>query len=137
MQSALTKAYLKWPQVQAAVSPEAYVRTMVVNTFVSDRRRKSSQMELVRDAPPDSGHDSAETDVVQRAALLDVVKGLPPRQRAVLVLRYYEDLSEREIADTLGCSPGTVKSQAAAGLRSLRGKLNGSMSAHHGTGEGQ
>jgi RNA polymerase sigma factor (sigma-70 family) len=60
---------------------------------------------------------------VDRLNLWDQVRTLPPRQRAVIVLRYYEDLTERQIAKTLGCSPGTVKSQASDALRSLRAGL--------------
>jgi RNA polymerase sigma factor (sigma-70 family) len=74
---------------------------------------------------PGSNADAPEgaDGVVDRDALWPLVEALPPRQRAVVVLRYYEDLTEREIATILGCAPGTVKSQASAAMKSLRNAL--------------
>ncbi len=101
--------------------PEAYVRRMVVNEIIGSRRhgwrRRERPHELVE---PPGASPSPETGVVERDAVWAAVRALPVRQRAVIVLRYYEDLSEQEIADALGCSRGTVKSQASAALASLR-----------------
>jgi hypothetical protein len=77
---------------------------------------------LVADAPERAGADRYE-DLDRRDAMWQALQGLPPRMRAVIVLRYYEQLTEREIADALRCSAGTVKSQAARGLSRLRGLL--------------
>lgn len=96
---------------------------MAVNAALGDRRRAFHRRETTVDRLPeratDPGMDALERDEVWRA-----VQALPPRQRAVVVLRYYDDLSEREIADALGCRPGTVKSQASAALSTLRARLD-------------
>lgn len=125
LQGVLVKAYAEWRRVQAAHSPEAYVRAMLVNALVSDRRRVRFRVERPSADPPVVAVASHEDVIVDRAALWPHIAALPPRQRAVVVLRYYEDLSEREIADVLACSPGTVKSQAHDALRSLRRALSG------------
>lgn len=123
VQSALVKAYARWARVSRSDQPEAYVRRMVVNEVLSWRRRKSST-ELPTDVPPvddprraATGHDTA---LAESDAMWQALGQLAPRQRAVVVLRYYEHLSEAEIADTLGVRPGTVKSQCAAALVRLR-----------------
>jgi RNA polymerase sigma-70 factor (sigma-E family) len=120
LQSAFAKAYGQWEKVRAAEHPEAYVRRMAVNEVLSTFRRPWFKAERSGD-PPDSRHSvSHEGATVDREALWRAVRALPPRQRAVVVLRYYEDLSEAEIAAVLGCSKGTVKSQASDALRRLR-----------------
>jgi RNA polymerase sigma-70 factor (sigma-E family) len=122
LQTALLKAYVAWNRVEAAAAPEAYVRAILVNSLVSARRRRGSA-ELALAAVPETPVASHEHGVVERSAMWERVRRLPPRQRAVVVLRYYEDLSERQIAQALGCSVGTVKSQASDALRSLRRDL--------------
>lgn len=128
-QQTLLKAYRSWDRVVAANSRAAYLRRMLTNTYLSARRPKNRQLELLTDAPPEplpgeggAAGASGGTDV--RMSLWPHVKSLPPRQRAVVVLRYYEDLSEEEIADTLGCSRGTVKSTAHKALKALRARLD-------------
>lgn len=122
LQTTLVKAFASWAKVAKAQSAEAYVRRMLVNDFISSRRgswhRRRTDVQQVEVPVP--GHGDG---VVDRLNLWDQVRTLPPRQRAVIVLRYYEDLTERQIAKTLGCSPGTVKSQASDALRSLRAGL--------------
>ncbi|MEU9730412.1 SigE family RNA polymerase sigma factor [Streptomyces sp. NPDC048002] len=119
-QTALTKAYRSWRRVARSDNPEAYVRRMLVSCN-SDRFRKRRVPEALTAAPPErAGRDEAYGWADERSALLPALAQLPPRQRAVVVLRYWEDLSEAEVADTLGCSPGTVKSQASKGLAKLR-----------------
>ncbi|MEV7994776.1 sigma-70 family RNA polymerase sigma factor [Streptomyces sp. NPDC086077] len=87
----------------------------------SDRFRKRRVAEALTASPPErAGCDDAVRRADERSALLGALGGLPPRQRAVVVMRYWEDLSEAEVAEVLGCSPGTVKSQAAKGLEKLR-----------------
>jgi RNA polymerase sigma-70 factor (sigma-E family) len=120
-QQTLVKAYRNWSRVQESNAPAAYLRRMVTNTFLSQRRPKSRRLEVLTDEPPErAGTPRGGSDSESRWALWPHVKALPPRQRAVIVLRYYEDLSEQEIAETLGCSRGTVKSSAHHALKALR-----------------
>jgi RNA polymerase sigma-70 factor (sigma-E family) len=118
VQSALAKAYRHWGRVTAAGNPEAYVRRIMVNERRSWWRRNPGR-EVVGAVPERSGPDEPGA-LVERDAVWRAVLGLPPRTRAVLVLRYWEDLSEAETATVLGCSVGTVKSQASRGLRRLQ-----------------
>ncbi|WP_326668567.1 SigE family RNA polymerase sigma factor [Streptomyces canus] len=119
-QTALAKAYRSWRRVSRSDNPEAYVRRMLV-TCNSDRFRKRRVKESLTDAPPErAGRDEAVARVEERGVLLGALAQLPPRQRAVVVMRYWEDLPEAEVAEMLGCSPGTIKSQASKGLAKLR-----------------
>lgn len=122
-QQTLLKAYRSWPRVRAADAPYAYLRTILTNTFLSQRRPKGRRLELLSDEPPEPALPSRDRGPEDRMLLWPHVRSLPPRQRAVIVLRYYEDLTEREIADVLGCSTGTVKSTAHRGLKALRAVL--------------
>jgi len=121
VQAAFGKAYASWSRVRNADHPEAYLRRMVLNEILGSRRagwfRRERAVELV-----ETGRvvDPPDTTVVDRDAVWRAVRALPVRQRAVIVLRYYEDLSEEQIANVLGCSRGTVKSQASAALANLR-----------------
>ena len=123
LQTTLEKAYVNWSRIGRMEFVEAYVRRMLVNTMVSTRRRKLNG-ELPRDQLPEAGGDSVEPAVLDRRLFWPLVCALPPRQRAVIVLRYYEDLSEAQIADALGCAPGTVKSLSFAAIRTLRRALD-------------
>ena len=109
VQATLTKLYLAWDRIADHEHVDAYARRALVNEHRSAWRRSSRRPEVLSDSPPDSRSPSAEYDA-DREAVWRFVQGLPPRQRAVIVLRYYEDLSEAEIADLLGISTGTVKS---------------------------
>jgi len=121
LQSAFAKVYAQWGRVRRADNPDAYVRRMVLNEVLGGRRTGFLKRERPRqDVEPAGAVDSPEAGVVERDAIWTAVRSLPPRQRAVVVLRYYEDLSEAEIAESLGCSRGTVKSQASAALAALR-----------------
>lgn len=123
LQSAYTKAYAAWRRVAAAEVPEAYLRRMVVNEVLGARRHAARRPEHLTDAPgarESTAERSAEQHLADRDALWAALGRLAPRQRAVLVLRYYEGLSEAELAATLRCSRGTVKSQASAALANLR-----------------
>jgi RNA polymerase sigma-70 factor (sigma-E family) len=120
VQSALAKAYASWHRVSTARHPEAYVRKMAVNEVLGVRRRSWWKSEQSGHVPDVEVADSAEQELVDRAELWAGLLTLAPRQRAVLVLRYYEDLSEQQIAEVLGCSRGTVKSQASNALDTLR-----------------
>lgn len=121
-QQTLLKAYKSWSRVVDSDTPAAYLRRMLTNTYLSQVRPKARGLELLTDAPPEPGLVSSGGPE-DRMTLWPHVKLLPPRQRAVIVLRYYEDLSEQEIADALGCSRGTVKSTAHHALKALRAAL--------------
>lgn len=121
LQAAYARAFARWRHVSSADHPEAYVRRMVVNEILGARRRGWWKRERPQvDIEPAGAHDGPELGVVEKDAVWAAVLELPPRQRAVVVLRYYEDLSEEQIAEVLGCSRGTVKSQASAALTNLR-----------------
>ena len=121
LQSAFAKVYSQWARVRRADHPEAYLRRMVLNEVLGRRRTGFLKRERPHpDVDPSGSVASPEAGVVERDAVWAAVRSLPPRQRAVVVLRYYEDLSEAEIAEALGCTRGTVKSQASAAIAALR-----------------
>jgi len=129
VQTALAKLYLSWEKVQRRDTLDAYVRRILVNEHNSLWRRPWKRREVTTDTLPDhrSATDHAEHGEVghdQRAALWDFVQTLPRKQRAVIVLRYYEDLSEAETAEILGISVGTVKSQASRALAGMRTRVH-------------
>ncbi|CAB4733428.1 unannotated protein [freshwater metagenome] len=119
-QTAFAQAYAVWSRVQRADDPMAYVRRIAVNAALAQGRLAFRRRELSRDVLPERAH---EDDPLAHDEVWQAVRDLPPRQRAVIVLRYYDDLSERQIADVLRCRPGTVKSQASAALATLRVRL--------------
>ena len=126
VQEVLARAHVRWKQVSRADSPEAYVRRMVLNEFLSWRRRWSvRQVEPVGERLVELGdartssRDHAQ-DVVEADELWARLARLPRRQRAVLVLRYYEQLDDLAIADLLRCAPVTVRSHASKALKTLR-----------------
>src|SRR5262249_32307315 len=126
VQIAFTKLYLAWHRVSRHDVLDGYVRQIVVRAFLDNTRRPWR-----RQQPPDMAagiHDVPVDDSgpEDRLVLLRALAKVPPRQRAVLVLRYWEDTSVEQTAAVLGCSPGTVKSSAARGLDLLRRELNGS-----------
>jgi RNA polymerase sigma-70 factor (sigma-E family) len=119
LQVATTRACRRWSRVKRMDSPEAYIRKIAMNEVLATRRRAASRSR-VADPVLLPGGDSLVHGLEERDALWSAVLSLPPRQRAVVVLRYYEGLSESEIAETLDCRPGTVKSQASAAMTRLR-----------------
>lgn len=122
LQLALERAYRHWGRVCRSGDPERYVRRILANA-ANDRWRRANRRPERPLEPGDAGPVvEDQTDVVaERDFLIRALAGLPLRQRTVLVLRYYNDLTEVEIADALGCSVGTVKSQVSRGLARLRG----------------
>jgi RNA polymerase sigma-70 factor (sigma-E family) len=120
VQSALTKAWLAWPRIDG--DPEPYVLRVLTTTNASWWRRRSSREVPVEPRADETapGPSSAPTDGDTSLDLWDALGRLPQRQRAVVVLRYVLDLPENRTADVLGCSVGTVKSQASKGLAKLR-----------------
>jgi RNA polymerase sigma-70 factor (sigma-E family) len=118
-QAALVKAWLAWPRLDG--DPEAYVRKIIVTTHVSWWRRRWRHREVTTGEPPEQPNVPSEaTAVDERDALWRALGRLPAGQRAVIVLRYYEDMTEAQVANILGCSTGTVKSQASRALARLR-----------------
>jgi RNA polymerase sigma-70 factor (sigma-E family) len=136
VQEVLIRANARWQNIGQLVRPESYVRRMIVNEFLSWRRRSwrlvpsGTGAELDDRQAPDHAFNHAERD-----SLLAELAKLPKRQRAVLVLRYYEGLSDTEIAECLGCSPGTVRGYASRALAALRIELRTSAVATEGTKE--
>jgi RNA polymerase sigma-70 factor (sigma-E family) len=118
-QAAFARAYASWGRVSRAGNPDAYVRRIVINAHRSRFRKRRVAEELRGDLADTLGGQQPGPE--GRSELLDALGRLGPRQRAVIVLRYWLDLSEAETADALGCSVGTVKSQASRGLATLRG----------------
>ena len=122
VQNTLTKLYLAWDRIEQHDRVDAYARRVLVNEHRSSWRRAWRHHEVITDVLPDPRAHSIEHDV-ERDAVWAFVASLPPRQRAVIVLRYYEDLTEAETADLLGITRGTVKSQAHKALAALRANV--------------
>lgn len=116
VQAALVKLYVAWPRVHSGTA-EAYARQVLTRAFIDSRRRRSSS-ERPTEELPDRSAPAADLD--GRLDLLDALDALAPGQRAVIVLRYWEDLPVADVAELLRIRPGTVKSQATRGLESLR-----------------
>jgi RNA polymerase sigma-70 factor (sigma-E family) len=121
VQIALLKAYRHWRRIESA-DPYAYVRRILVTSAASWWRRRSSS-ELVALPAREVAVPDATDAVAERDRMTGALSRLPPRMRAVLVLRYAEDLSETATAAALGCSVNTVKTQTARGLARLREQL--------------
>lgn len=118
VQTAFTRLYLHWNRVSRHEALDPYVRKVLVRVFIDDGRRGWWRRERPQDTPVELPALPAHTD--DRLLLIGALASVAPRQRAVLVLRYWEDLSVEETAAALNCSPGTVKSQAARGLQTMR-----------------
>jgi RNA polymerase sigma-70 factor (sigma-E family) len=119
VQRTLTELYVQWSRASRADNLDAYVRTMLYRRFLDERRRPWWTRVHLSDSPPDTAappDPEPGLDIDLRAALMRV----PPRQRAVLVLRFFHDQSVEQTAETLRCGTGTVKSQTARGLARLR-----------------
>lgn len=117
--TAIVKVHRNWHRISRMENVDAYVRRAVVNAAMDERRRLWRRERLAFESPPtaQTGEDRSLHD---RLSLLKHLKALPPRQRAAIVLRFYCDLSVEQTAEVLECSPGTVKSQTARALATLR-----------------
>ncbi|GAB2553647.1 SigE family RNA polymerase sigma factor [Kribbella endophytica] len=117
LQTALAKVWFAWSRIEGG-DPEPYVRKVLVNTYSTWWRRRWNGEQPTDELPESAGPEGVGT--AERTDLWRALQQLPRRQRAVVVLRYYEDLSEAETARLLGCSVGTVKSQASKAFAKLR-----------------
>jgi RNA polymerase sigma-70 factor (sigma-E family) len=120
LQTALAKTYLAWDRIREREALDGYVRRVMVNSHTSRWRRRKINEYATDDLPERGGQRDAMEDLALHDALWTALAGLPKRQRATVVLRYYEDLSEAETAAVLGISVGTVKSTTSRALAKLR-----------------
>jgi RNA polymerase sigma-70 factor (sigma-E family) len=137
VQTAVTQGFVKRGRIRDAAAIEAYVRRILVHAAI--RRSREGWRRVVDLIEPD-GQDSGSDEVggvADRLVVLAALRALPSRQRAVIVLRYYDDLSEAQIAAALGCSPGAVKSHSSRALKTLRRLLGPHFTpAPESTGQG-
>ncbi len=122
VQECLFKVARRWPRVRSMDQPRAYARRILIN-LATDGARGRARRRVELEPPPASGAERSVDPLAAldtHAELVEALGQLPPRQRAVLVLRYFHDLTETQAAEVLGCSPGTVKSNASRGLARLR-----------------
>lgn len=125
LQTSLVKLYLAWDRLDSPAAAPAYARTIITRTFVSWTRRLSFRERPSPQLPEPSGRTpGADAGVPERDAMWQALATLAPRRRAVVVLRFYDDLTEAAIAEQLGCSVGTVKSQLSRALVHLRQRLD-------------
>jgi RNA polymerase sigma-70 factor (sigma-E family) len=120
LQAALAKTYLSWDRIREREAVDGYVRRVMVNTRTSWWRRKRMDERPAEELPERAGGRDATADLDLHDALWRALSELPKRQRAMVVLRYYEDLSEAETAAVMGVSVGTVKSATSRALATLR-----------------
>lgn len=120
VQTTLAKTYASWAKVREPAAAMGYARVVLANTAASWFRRRSWRNEQPTETLPVGSHLPGGSDPSDRPALMEALRRLPPRQRAVVVLRFYDDLSVREVAHALACSEGTVKSQTHHAIAQLR-----------------
>jgi RNA polymerase sigma-70 factor (sigma-E family) len=118
-QTALASAYASWPRVRRASDPDAYLRRILLNAHQRGFRKRRVTEQLHAAVPDVALADPAERHP-DRSVIIAALRTLPPRQRAVVVLRFWLDLTETQVAATLGCTAGTVKSQTSRALAKLR-----------------
>ncbi|MGW1062074.1 SigE family RNA polymerase sigma factor [Micromonospora sp. NBC_01412] len=124
VQMALWKMHRQWPSLAKGAGLGAYARRIVVRDFLTERRHSRWRREVLMLAPADAGPSFEQSDGTEdRAVLVQALRRLGPRQRAVLTLRFLADLSVQQTARRLGCTPGTVTSQTVRALAALRQDL--------------
>jgi RNA polymerase sigma-70 factor (sigma-E family) len=141
VQECLFRVARRWPRVRKMKYPAAYARTVLVHLALDEGKRRTRRRAELQDtagARLNEQQDDAAVQVIGRveasADLLQALGELPPRQRVALVLRYFEDLTEAEVAQAMGCSVGTVKSTTSRALERLRGVVGPPEVAAHGHG---
>jgi RNA polymerase sigma-70 factor (sigma-E family) len=122
-QEALARLHRNYARVRDADNPDAYVRKIMLNQLLSWRRRRSWTERSVADPEPPGRADDHATAAADRDAMWTLLGTLPPKQRAVVVLRFYEDLDDDTIAALLDCSPATVRAHASKAMARLRSNL--------------
>jgi RNA polymerase sigma-70 factor (sigma-E family) len=127
VQNCLIRLYQAWPKVRDKDTPDAYARKVLLRCWLNERRRPWRRRESQDGEVPDKAapHDDPAGALHDKEAIRVALDGLPPRQRAAVVLRYWSQLSVTETAAIMRCSEGTVKSQSARGLAALRAALAG------------
>ena len=137
-QETAVRVVVQWRKVARADSPQAYARKVMLHAFLGGRRRAWAR-EVPHDAPPDEAvvGTSAYEAVDEQDRLSRALMALPPRQRAAVVLRYWEDRSEAETAQLMGCSVGNVKALASRGLAQLRDALSATAGSRSNEGTAQ
>jgi RNA polymerase sigma-70 factor (sigma-E family) len=131
VQHTFTRLYSHWPRIQGD-RPDGYARRTLVNQLLNGRR--TSRRETLTDEVPTGETTTAAVEASRtedRLDLLDAIRELPPRQRAIIALRFLDDLSVAETAEILGMAEGTVKSQTARAIAGLRGRLDATADRHH------
>jgi len=134
VQSALAKVFVSWRKIRRHDAAYAYAERTLLNVYLGGRRLKRPREILTGDLPEDP---VLPANLETRIVVLDALATLPPRARAVVVLRYWEDLSVDQVADMLGCSVGNVKSQSARALCKLRAVLDGTIAGPGSPGHSQ
>jgi RNA polymerase sigma-70 factor (sigma-E family) len=119
VQEALAKVYVAWPRISATEAALSYTRTTMLRTYLNEKRKWRREVNLA-EVPE---HPTDDQDTALTVTLSALLRELPTKQRAVLVLRFYQDLSVPQIADELGIPEGTVKSQLSRGLATMRVRL--------------
>ena len=133
VQDVLARAHRRWSRIEAE-QPDAYLRAAIVRAHLSWRRRRSSTERVVAQvADPDRHPPDFAQDLAVRDELWTLLAGLPRAQRAVLVLRFFEYLDDRRIAEVLGCAPATVRVHASRAVSTLRANM--SPGTHQAQGE--
>jgi RNA polymerase sigma-70 factor (sigma-E family) len=120
MQSALAKAWRAWSRLSGEADPEPYVRKIMFNTYASWWRRRWNHEDPTGDLPDRAETSHGMSGVDDRDEVWRALGRLPKRQRAAIVLRYFEDMTEAQAAEVLNCSIGTIKSQTSRALATLR-----------------
>jgi RNA polymerase sigma-70 factor (sigma-E family) len=120
LQDTLTYLYPRWEKVASADAPEAYVRRALVNRFISERRSPRRNIISVSQLPERSDQRDLSETVATKQAVWELLESLPDRQRAALVLRYFYDFSDSQIAEVLGCRVSTVRSIISRALTVMR-----------------
>jgi RNA polymerase sigma-70 factor (sigma-E family) len=120
VQDVLVKVYRRWPRISDADHPDRYVFRMVTNGYLSWRHSKAARLIVAGDLPDEVRPGDFASDHALREDMWQRLARLPRRQRAVVVLRYYEQLTDSEIADLLGCAQATVRAHAHRALTTLR-----------------
>ncbi|MBR7832003.1 SigE family RNA polymerase sigma factor [Actinospica durhamensis] len=122
VQSTLVALLRSWNRVREAANPDAYARTVLIRVFLTERRRLRREAEVqalaLSRAPSDTSAQDGSADL--RLTILQALRALPPKPRAMVILRYWEDLTVEQTAAVLGCSEGNVKSQCSRSLEKLR-----------------